>query len=311
MSSRKSAKAANEAKIAAIADPKSPIHWSASELLGEHEKRHSMYDGSVIPENGSANSDNSSKQRHPHYHVNHGLQNGNGPPQHSMHLNIVSPSQEYNGMMVGGSSPSHRASSPDSYDDPECPTPIPVSVRNRHPPMEYGICNEQSSSQTNCSSNNSAIMSNNPNMMNRSINYPQEPPPQYHHYQMPQNNSVYHPQQHQQYPHYQQQHTLENNHRFSINSELSNSSRMSQNFRNNVKVPQPPLPPSQQQTLLLPLSHNPHHLNQHHQGLISRSTSTTSSGAGPPHPQHLMHYDPDIQGSMTSVNSKKKNITMV
>lgn len=292
-SNRKSTKSANEAKIAAIADPKSPIHWSASELLGEHEKRHSMYDGSVIPENGSANSDSSSKQQH-HYHVRHGLQNGSVPlQQHSMHLNIVSPSQEYNQMTVGGSSPSHRTSSPDSYDDPECPTPIPVSVRNRHPPqhLEYGICDQSHPSSGN---------------INR--NFPHEPPPQYHHYQMPQNNSLY--QQQQQYPHYpqQQHHIQENSNRFSINSEISNNSRMS---RKNIAVPQPPMPPSsQQQTLLLPLAHNP--IPQ--QG-SSRSTSTTSSGSTfqqHPHPhQHLTHYDPEIQGSMSSVNSKKKNITMV
>jgi len=225
-SQTKSRKTPSEGKIAAIADPKSPIHWSASELLGEHEKRHSLYGGNGSP-------DESKRFSH-----------------HSMHLNIRDGSptghgiNEYTMTMGTGSSPSRRTSSPDSYDDPESPTPVPVSVRHR---PEYAICNE----------------ARHPMQVGHGVvplGYHHAPPShiQYHHYQTPQNNSGYPP----------PQPILHGNNRFSINSGISSSSP-------------------------LPLQQN---------GVCQTGGQQRS---------HLAHYDPEIQGSLTSVNSKKRNITMV
>ncbi|CAG7818395.1 unnamed protein product [Allacma fusca] len=224
-SQRKSSKKnPGDTKISAITDSKSPIHWSASELLGEHEKtqRHSLYGGSVSPGSGSDPS-----KGHP------GRHHGASPPHD---LNIL-PGSEY----VATSSRSR--SSPDSYDDPDSPTPVPVSVRNR---ADYAICIDRDA--RNSDSRNS-------------YGHP--------HYQTPQNNGglmtgggVHH-------PHF---------------NGYVNAAAM------NVVNP----------------------VNGRFSTVMNSSTSSNSPLPPPPHnASHLMHYDPEIQGSMSSVNSKKRNITMV
>ncbi|CAL8076188.1 unnamed protein product [Orchesella dallaii] len=70
-----------ETKISTITNNKEPIHWSASQLLNEHEKRQSIYghssngtsqQGSFDPEtqNGSVGEQhqNQNQQQHPHHH---------------------------------------------------------------------------------------------------------------------------------------------------------------------------------------------------------------------------------------------------
>lgn len=212
----------NDTKIAAITDPKSPIHWSASELLGEHEKRHSLYGGSVSP--------NQSDKQHEMQSQNGGLVNGGN---HPMHLNIIP--GDY---VVGTSTSTGRSrSSPDSYDDPDSPTPIPVSVRHMRPDS-YAICVDGSRGQNTLQETGTA---------GQPGQYPM--PPQYHQYHYPQQNGLV---VHHTYGGYTS-----------------------------------PVPPPMQSGI-------PPQLQM-----------------PPPPPSHLMHYDPEIQGSMSSVNSKKRNITMV
>ena len=231
-----------DTKISAITDPKSPIHWSASELLGEHEKsqRHSLYGGSVSPGSDPAKGSGGSSMGQ-----NNGRQNGASPPHD---LTILPPGSDY----VATSSRSR--SSPDSYDDPDSPTPIPVSVRNR---ADYAICIDRD-----------ARLSDSRN------SYGHHP-----HYQTPLNNGgilatgppgiVGGPVQH--HPHY---------------NGYVNAAAM------NVVNP----------------------MNGRFSTVMNSSSTSSSSPLPPPPPHsasHLMHYDPDIQGSMSSVNSKKRNITMV
>jgi hypothetical protein len=244
-SQRKSSKNPGDTKIAAITDPKSPIHWSASELLGEHEKRHSLYGGSVSPKSDQNLKAHNHEMQLTQNQINqHHIPNGHPPHHHNghhhppMHLNIM-PSE------YGGTNSSTRSrSSPDSYDDPDSPTPIPVSVRHTARPADYTICVDN---RNNDGSDGSGRNSG-------SYGYPPQPPhhPQYphQHYQIPQNGSLV-----VATPGYPGVNTPN---RFPHTNTSS------------------PLPPPQQ-------------------------TATS----------HLMHYDPDIQGSMSSVNSKKRNITMV
>lgn len=256
-------KTTNDGKIAAItiaADPKSPIHWSASELLGEHEKRHSLYDGNVNLEDSTC----TNSKKNVHHYTNHGLQNG-GPithSQHPMHLNIPSSqSQIYNN--EDGSSPGRRTHSPDSYDDPDSPIAIPISVRNRHlsPQKEYyGDLN-------NCT-NNIKFSNYSQQQAQSQFNDPLAAAQYYHHYQVPHNNTGY-----------LQSHTNK-----------------------------PPNP-----SLILPLTHQPTASSiSGASGSAGSTNSSTISASNHPQ-QSTKHYDPEIQGSMSSVNSsnKKRNITMV
>lgn len=270
-SQRKSSKNPGDTKIAAITDPKSPIHWSASELLGEHEKRHSLYGGSVSPKSDQnitmknhemQLTQNQINQHHlPNGHPPHLHHNGHHHAHPPMHLNIM-PSE------YGGTNSSTRSrSSPDSYDDPDSPTPIPVSVRHvPHPPHsharpgpnnpnDFSICVDNSSRMNDGGSDGSGGRNSGsysgypPHVMQQ---YPH--PHQHQHYQIPQNGGLVVSTQSGGYP-------PPNNHsRFPPNTNIATS----------------PLPPP-----------------------IQSASS------------HLMHYDPEIQGSMTSVNSKKRNITMV
>ncbi|OXA62643.1 Calcium-activated chloride channel regulator 1 [Folsomia candida] len=240
-SQRKSSKNPGDTKIAAITDPKSPIHWSASELLGEHEKRHSLYGGSVSPKSEQNLKNHEMQLSHNQINQHH-IPNGH-PPHHGhnghppMHLNIM-PSE------YGGTNSSTRSrSSPDSYDDPDSPTPIPVSVRHisarpgANNSNDYTICVDNSSRNNDGNSDGSGRNSG-------SYGYP-------HHH-------------HLQYPHHQH---------YQIPIAVGGMSSHPRFPPNTAPSPLPPLPQS------------------------------ASS--------HLMHYDPDVQGSMSSVNSKKRNITMV
>jgi hypothetical protein len=270
---RKSSKNPADTKISAITDPKSPIHWSASELLGEHEKRHSLYGGSVSPKSDGNLKGHTEMQLTQNQINQHNVPNGHHH-HHPMHLNIM-PSE------YGGTNSSTRSrSSPDSYDDPDSPTPIPVSVRHTVRPSsggpggpptalgDYTICVDGSRHNNESSGG--------------SYGYPQHL--LQHHHQHHANNST--PQHHiHPYPHYQ----------------------IPQNGGLVVTTPGgggggggagggPAYPTG-----------NP----------SSRFSSANASSPLPPPlgvqppPSHLMHYDPEIQGSMSSVNSKKRNITMV
>lgn len=257
-----------DTKIAAITDPKSPIHWSASELLGEHEKRHSLYGGSVSPNN----SDKSLKPGQPQQQhemqlssqnqINQNSHHNGLPNGHPMHLNIIP--GDY---VVGTSTSTRSRSSPDSYDDPDSPTPIPVSVRHvGRPAGDYSICVDNASNLSNRVNHNQhhhlQLQETGTNTPSTSTGYGHPPPhhpyhhPQYH-YQIPQNGGLV------------------------VAASAGGSYPVSNPNRYSTNNPSP-LPP--------PAGVMPTHQ---------------------PPPSHLMHYDPEIQGSMSSVNSKKRNITMV
>jgi len=228
-------------KISAITDPKSPIHWSASELLGEHEKGHSFYGGS------SGNSPNQSEHRiHSHHHGNshHGSKGGEdcmgsygSSSQPPMSLNIA-PTEYTDSTKSRGS--------PDSYDDPECPTPIPVSVRHTMRPTssahahDFSVCVDATGMR---------------------------------------GGQIFHP----------QQHVVHGQHHY---------------------------PGVQNGGLMVPPQYGGHSnagcndLSSSGSSMNRFSTANTASPVPPP-PSHMKHYDPDVQGSLNSVNSKKRNITMV
>lgn len=213
-------------KISAISDSKSPIHWSASELLGEHEKRHSFFGGSGSPQSEHRNRD-------PELGAN-SSENSDPQLQPPMSLKIVS--SEYTGS-------TRSRGSPDSYDDPDCPTPIPVSVRHVPRPGSqsgYSVCIDNSS---NSSGNNEQI-----HCPNRII---QQPPPA-HYY-----TSSHH-----------------------VSTAGSN-----------------------------PFAHHSHHLSSSRDDVMYNSRHFPHHG--PEIMSHSMQYEPDVQGSFSSINSKKRNITMV
>lgn len=263
-----------DTKIAAITDPKSPIHWSASELLGEHEKRHSLYGGSVSPNNsdkslkpGQAGPQQHEMQLSSQNQINqnshhNGLPNGH-PHNHPMHLNIIP--GDY---VVGTSTSTRSRSSPDSYDDPDSPTPIPVSVRHIRPGGDYSICVDSSSNLSSRLNHHQHIhpqhQETGTNTPSTSTGFGHPPPP--HPSQLP---AYHHPQYHYQIP---------QNGGLVVAANAGGSYPVSNPNRYSAANNPSPLPPP--------------------------------TGVMPP-PSHLMHYDPEIQGSMSSVNSKKRNITMV
>jgi len=251
MTQRKSSKNPADTKISAITDPKSPIHWSASELLGEHEKRHSLYGGSVSPKSEGNLKGHTELQLTQNQINQHNIPNGHGGGggHHPMHLNIM-PSE------YGGTNSSTRSrSSPDSYDDPDSPTPIPVSVRHTvrptgNPNVDYTVCVDSSTRHHPVDGYGSS----------GGVAYHQHhhPPPHHHH----------------PYPHYQ---IPQNNGGLIVaggSAGYPTGGTPNNRFSTAGTQPQSPMGPQIGGT-------------------------------------HLMHYDPELQGSMSSVNSKKRNITMV